>query len=106
RAGVTQLSPKQGVTIQDEDGGWRHDVLTVSPGIPGDSGSGFLNANGQAVGILSVLNIAPLAGTNGIGDVSREIAYMQASSSLAGVTLVPGAEPAIAGLPTAVLGVW
>ena len=43
RGGVTELSPKQGVVIQDHGNGWSHDVATVTPGVPGDSGSGFLN---------------------------------------------------------------
>ncbi len=47
RGGVTKLSPKQGVIVENEGNGWSHDVLTVSPGVPGDSGSGFMNASGQ-----------------------------------------------------------
>src|SRR4051794_37045808 len=39
RGGVSQLSPKQGVSLGDSGGGWSHDVYTASPGIPGDSGS-------------------------------------------------------------------
>ena len=44
-----------------EGGGWSRTVYTVTPGIPGDSGSGFLNASGQAIGTLSTVAIAPLA---------------------------------------------
>ena len=44
RGGVTQLSPKQGKLIRRTGGGWSHTVYTVTPGIPGDSGSGFLSA--------------------------------------------------------------
>ena len=47
-----------------------HGVYTVTPGIPGDSGSGFLNASGQAIGVLSTVAIAPLAGSNGVGDLA------------------------------------
>jgi hypothetical protein len=93
RGGVTLLSPKQGVLIQNEGNGWSHTVLTVSPGIPGDSGSGFLNGTGEAVGVLSTLQLAPLAGGNGVGDIAKEIAYMHANSALSGVNLVPGTEP-------------
>jgi hypothetical protein len=28
--------------VENEGNGWSHDVLTASPGIPGDSGSGFV----------------------------------------------------------------
>ncbi len=50
RGGVTALSPKQGVVVQNTASGWSHDVYTASPGIPGDSGSGFMNATGGAIG--------------------------------------------------------
>src|SRR3984893_16839618 len=76
RGGVSQLSPKQGVSLGDAGGGWSHNVYTASPGIPGDSGSAFLNSTGAALGILSTVQIAPVAGSNGVGDVSREISYM------------------------------
>ena len=38
RRGRHKLSPKQGVVIQNEGGGWSHVVATLTPGIPGDSG--------------------------------------------------------------------
>ena len=91
RGGVTQLSPKQGILV--ETNGWSHTVYTVTPGIPGDSGSGFLNDSGQAIGVLSTVAIAPLAASNGVGDIGNEIAYMHANSSFSGVNLVPGTEP-------------
>jgi hypothetical protein len=54
-------------------------VFTVSPGIPGDSGSAFLDRQGRALGVLSTLQIAPAAGSNGVGDVAKEVAYMRAN---------------------------
>jgi hypothetical protein len=104
RGGVTKLSPKQGVVVQEEGGGWSHGVLTVTPGIPGDSGSGFLNASGAAFGVLSTLQLAPLAGSNGVGDLGKEIAYMHAHSSFTEAKLVPGTEPFKASLVEAILG--
>ena len=104
RGGVTKLSPKQGILIQNEGNGWSHDVTTVSPGIPGDSGSGFFNASGQAFGILSTLQIAPLAGSNGVGDLGKELAYMHAHSSFGGVNLVPGTEAFNGSLVNAIAG--
>ena len=92
RGGVSQLSPKQGVSLGDAGGGWSHNVYTASPGIPGDSGSAFLNSTGAALGVLSTVQIAPLAGSNGVGDVSREINYMNAHSSL-GAQLALGTQP-------------
>jgi len=94
RAGVQQLSPHTGVSIGDDaaDGGWSHPVYTVTPGIPGDSGSGFMTADGKALGVLSTVALAPLAGSNGVGDVGKEIAYAQ-SHGVSGLSLVPGTEP-------------
>jgi hypothetical protein len=77
RGGVTQLSPKEGVSLGQSGGGWTHSVFTVSPGIPGDSGSAFIDKQGRAFGVLATLQIAPLVGSNGVGDVSREVAYMR-----------------------------
>jgi hypothetical protein len=94
RGGVTALSPKQGIVVDNTGGGWSHDVYTATPGIPGDSGSGFMNATGGAIGVLSTVQIAPLAGSNGVGDLPKEIAYMRANASgFSGVNLVPGTEP-------------
>jgi hypothetical protein len=102
RGGVSQLSPKTGVLLQNEGNGWSHDVYTVTPGIPGDSGSGFMNSAGQAIGILSTVQIAPLAGSNGVGDIQKEIAYMHANSSFSGVNVVPGDVPFQSNLVTAI----
>jgi hypothetical protein len=95
RAGITQLSPKQGISLGDAaaDAGWSHPVYTLTPGVPGDSGSGFLDDQGRALGVLSTLAIAPLAGSNGVGDLSNELRYAQAHSGIAGLALVPGTEP-------------
>ena len=95
RAGITQLSPKQGLSLGDAaaDAGWSHPVYTLTPGVPGDSGSGFLDDQGRALGVLSTLAIAPLAGSNGVGDLNHELGYAQAHSGIAGLALVPGTEP-------------
>jgi len=92
RGGVTQLSPKEGLSLGTDSGGWNHTVYTVTPGIPGDSGSGFLDPNGKAFGILSTVAIAPLAGSNGVGDLAHELSYMHSHSSFGGVQLANGTE--------------
>jgi hypothetical protein len=91
RLGVTQLSPKEGLSLGQDSGGWNHTVYTVSPGIPGDSGSAFIDRQGRAFGVLSTLQIAPLAGGNGVGDLSRELAYMESHGG-PDVTLATGTE--------------
>jgi len=91
RGGVTALSPKEGKSVGDDGNGWSHTVYTVTPGIPGDSGSAFIDATGKALGILSTVAIAPLAGSNGVGDVGKEVAYMQAHGG-PGANIVNGTE--------------
>ncbi len=91
RGGITQLSPKQGKSIGDDGNGWSHNVYTVTPGIPGDSGSAFLNAEGKALGVLSTVQLAPLAGSNGVGDVSKELNYLNTTGGFS-VTLANGTE--------------
>lgn len=92
RLGISALSPKQGLSLGDTPGGWSTDVYTASPGIPGDSGSGFLDPTGRAFGVLSTVQIAPLAGSNGVSNLAKMLAYAQ-THGLAGVTLAPGTEP-------------
>src|SRR3954447_21935089 len=104
RGGVTKLSPKQGILVQNATSGWSHDVYTATPGIPGDSGSGFMNGSGQAIGVLSTVQLAPLAGSNGVGDLAKEIAYMHVNSSFGGVNLVPGTQTFNPSLLQAILG--
>ncbi len=95
RAGVETLAPHTGAGLGDDpaDGGWSHPVYTVTPGIPGDSGSGFLSADGTALGVLSTVALAPLPATNGVGDLAKELGYAQAHSGIAGLSLVHGTEP-------------
>ena len=94
RAGIEQLSPHTGVSLGDDaaDGGWSHPLYTVTPGIPGDSGSGFMTAGGKAIGVLSTLGLAPLPASNNIGDLAKEMAYANAHG-VSGLTLVQGTEP-------------
>jgi hypothetical protein len=96
RGGATQLSPKDGYSLGDDGNGWSHTVYTATPGIPGDSGSAFLNEKGQALGILSTVAIAPVTGSNGVGDVNKELNY--ANSHGVSVTLADGTEAFTGGL--------
>jgi hypothetical protein len=95
RGGVTLLSPKTGLSLGDDaaDDGWSHPLYTVTPGIPGDSGSAFVNADGQALGTLSTLGLAPLPLSNNIGDLAHELAFAQQSSGISGLQLENGTEP-------------
>jgi hypothetical protein len=92
RQGITVLSPKRGKSLGAEGGGWTHLVYTVSPGIPGDSGSGFMDAQGRAFGVLSTLQLAPIAASNGVSDLPKALAYMESHGG-PDVTLANGTEP-------------
>jgi hypothetical protein len=76
RAGLSPLSPKQGAVLQNPGEGWSHALYTATPGIPGDSGSAFLDSNGQALGVLSTLALAPLPASNNVSDLGKMLSYM------------------------------
>ena len=103
RLGTPQLRPKQGVVIQSQGDGWSRDVNTVTPGIPGDSGSGFLSDSGEAIGTLSTFQIAPLAGSNGVADLRHELDYARAHG-FPNLQLVNGTRPFNPDLVGAILG--
>lgn len=92
RFGATQLSPKTGLSLGTVGNGWAHELYSATPGVPGDSGSAFVDAQGRALGTLSTVAIAPLAGSNTIGDLGKELAYAQQHSGIAGLRLVDGTE--------------
>ena len=103
RLGLTQTSPKQGKVVSIDGNGWSRTVYTATPGIPGDSGSGFLNSTGQAFGVLSTVAIAPTPASNGVGDLSKELDYAR-SHGFGGLTLVNGTQPFQSDTVGAVLG--
>jgi hypothetical protein len=89
RLGITQLSPKTGISLGTTGSGRTHPVYTVTPGIPGDSGSAFLDAQGKALGVLSTIALAPLAASNNVSDISRALTYMSSHGGPS-VTLANG----------------
>jgi hypothetical protein len=93
RGGATPFSPKTGYSTGDKSKHWTRSVDTASPGIPGDSGSGFMNANGRALGVLSTIAIAPVPGSNGVGDLPRELKFARHHAGIAGLHLVRGTKP-------------
>ena len=92
RGGMAELSPKSGAVIERSPGGWSYTVYTATPGIPGDSGSAFLNASGQALGVLSTVALAPLPASNGVGSIAKELAYAKAHG-FKKLKLANGTEP-------------
>jgi hypothetical protein len=87
---TTTLSPKTGTSLGRTNHGWGWEVYTATPGIPGDSGSGFLDAHGRAFGTLSTVQVAPTPGANGLGDLEHELRFAQRYSGIRGLHLVRG----------------
>jgi hypothetical protein len=106
RLGIGALSPKVGISTGDAGGGRNHDVYTLTPGVPGDSGSAFVDGSGAAVGVLSTLNLAPLPASNGVIDLAHAMDYA-ANNGVGDVELALGTrafEPGpAAGLPVPAL---
>jgi hypothetical protein len=92
RLGLELLKPKTGTSLGQSAGGWTHTVYTVTPGIPGDSGSAFLGSSGHAVGTLSTLALAPFAGSNGVSDLRLQLDYANRFGGTS-AQLATGTEP-------------
>ena len=94
RGGVSVLSPKTGVSLGEAEGsgGWSSQLYTLTPGIPGDSGSAFMNASGGALGVLSTVELARAPASNGVGTLAKELAYANASTGL-GLAVAAGTTP-------------
>lgn len=108
RLGIAALSPKVGIAASEVGGGRSHEVYTLTPGIPGDSGSAFLDSEGQGIGVLSTLNIAPLPASNGVSDLAKALAYANEHADIGTIELVPGTEgftPTPVGVPESALAV-
>jgi hypothetical protein len=83
---------KQGRSLGTSGGGLAHRVETRPPGRPGDSGSGYLDGDGRAFGVLSTL-FTDGSATNGVTDLAHALDYANAYGGIGRVTLVPGREP-------------
>jgi hypothetical protein len=86
---------KVGRTLQD--GPLLHLVRTDPPGVPGDSGSGYLDAQGRAFGVLATESSSSPP-TNGVVDLAAALAYASRWGGLGPITLVPGQAPFHLGL--------
>lgn len=87
------LSWKHGAVLFAD--AWSATVYTATPGIPGDSGSGFMDASGRAIGVLSTVALAPYAASNEVVSLESDLAYRSAAG-YAPVSL--GTAPWVGGL--------
>jgi hypothetical protein len=77
---------REGYVLTGSGGGWSHQVYTVTPGLPGDSGSGVMTGDGRGLGILVTLQIFPYAASNGVTNLQRALGYANEATG-AGYTL-------------------
>lgn len=78
RAGLSALSPHEGyVVFTPGEDGWTTEVYTLPQGIPGDSGSGVLLADGAALGVLVTISYA--GGSNGVTTLANAMEYAAAA---------------------------
>jgi hypothetical protein len=90
--GLDLLNAKRGVALGTAGGGWLHTVVTVIPGVPGDSGSGYVDSEGRAFGVIRTFGPGPLLGSNGVTDLGKALRYLAEHSDL-DVTMARGTEP-------------
>ncbi|MCW2754216.1 MAG: hypothetical protein JWQ32_1627 [Marmoricola sp.] len=83
---------KTGNVLARVGGGLAYEVNTSNPGIPGDSGSGFMDSFGRVAGVLSTINVGlsltPVSNT--MGNLGAELAWAQRYSGIVGLRLVRG----------------
>jgi hypothetical protein len=99
RQGLQALSPAVGISEgpAPDSGGWSTTFESVPPSLPGDSGSGILDANGDAFGVLSTVGVntgssGATVGTNA-NTLALELAFLNATQQLGTVSLVDGTSP-------------
>lgn len=70
RPGPSQLDAREGYV--SSSGVWSTTIYAVTPGLPGDSGSGVLTADGAALGLLVTVS---LTGSNGVTNLQKAMDY-------------------------------
>jgi len=87
-------SSRQAATLMpgSDTDGWSHTIFSRSPGIPGDSGSGYVDSDGRALGTLSTLVFGAVL-WNGLGDLASELRYARRHSGIVGLKLELGTVP-------------
>lgn len=70
----------------------RAGLLGLDAGVPGDSGSGWMDPTGRAVGVLSTIELLPSPLANGVSDLAMALAYMRQHTDL-DATVAVATEP-------------
>ena len=51
-----------------------------------------MDASGNALGVLSTVELAPVPASNGVGTLAKEVAYANTATGL-GIKVAPGTTP-------------
>ncbi len=79
RPGPEELDRREGRVVRQTESGWSTTVYTATPGVPGDSGSGVLTGDGQGLGILVTVGLAPLPASNGVTSLQHAVDYARSN---------------------------
>ena len=63
---------------QEGTEGWSEELYTATPGHPRRLRQRLMNASGDALGVLSTVEFAPVPAANGVGTLAKELAYANA----------------------------
>lgn len=86
---------KTATVIRRTGGGLGYDIKGGT-GIPGDSGSGYMDSTGRAIGVLSTISVGLQIGglvTNTVGDLYQELVWARQYSGIKGLRLAVGTQP-------------
>lgn len=68
-----EAGPREGVVT--EHGTWTTGVYFAGPGVPGDSGSPAITADGQALGVVITFEVAPQPASNNLANLAAVLGY-------------------------------
>lgn len=88
--GVRAPAPRAGTAAGEVGGGWGHAVYTLTPGVAGESGSPLLDADGNAVGVLSSLTTTGDRASIEYADLSRALDYARRTGGPPGLAVATG----------------
>lgn len=74
------LDARRGYVVSH--GQWTTNFYLAGPGIPGDSGSDLMKADGTALGVLTEVVIAPTAGSNVATNIAPALEYVNQNTGM------------------------
>jgi hypothetical protein len=81
RQGLEPTNPREGYLTNP--GEQESDITALTPGIPGDSGSGVMDDQGRALGVLITVGVSASVGTDGAGTGTNGITNLDVALAFA-----------------------